>query len=66
MAGIEPTTSRLSGERSRPSELHSYKCRQQESNLQPTDYKSVALPIAPRRHMVGRVGLEPTSLPRGT
>ena len=26
-------------------------CRQQESNLQPTDYKSVALPIAPCRQM---------------
>ena len=25
--------------------------RQQESNLQPTDYKSVALPIAPYRHI---------------
>ena len=25
--------------------------RRQESNLQPTDYKSVALPVAPRRHI---------------
>ena len=29
--------------------------RQQESNLQPTDYKSVALPIAPRRQRKERV-----------
>lgn len=33
--------------------------RQQESNLQPTDYKSVALPIAPRRHMECVTGFEP-------
>ena len=35
-------------------------CRKQESNPQPTDYKSVALPVAPfRQNMVGDIGLEP-------
>ena len=36
-------------------------CRQRESNPQPTDYKSVALPITLCRQMVGDVGLEPTT-----
>ena len=36
-------------------------CRQRESNSQPTDYKSVALPITLCRQMVGDVGLEPTT-----
>jgi hypothetical protein len=35
-------------------------CRQRESNSQPTDYKSVALPITLcRQKMVGGIGLEP-------
>ena len=38
-------------------------CRPQESNLQPTDYKSVALPIELGRHkMVEVTGLEPVTL----
>ena len=35
-------------------------CRNQESNPEPTDYKSVALPIELfRQIMVGDIGLEP-------
>ena len=35
-------------------------CRQRESNPQPTDYKSVALPVTLcRQKMVGDIGLEP-------
>lgn len=34
-------------------------CRLQESNPQPTDYKSVALPVVLSRHMVGMTGFEP-------
>ena len=36
-------------------------CRLRESNPQPTDYKSVALPITLSRQtkMVGAIGLEP-------
>ena len=52
------SVSALSAQRS-TIELSSYKwCRRQESNLQPTDYKSVALPVAPRRHMVERERFE--------
>ena len=36
-----------------------YWSRQQESNLQPTDYKSVALPVAPYRQMERVTGIEP-------
>ena len=37
-------------------------CQLQESNPQPTDYKSVALPVAPSWHkMVGDTGLEPVT-----
>ena len=36
-------------------------CRLQELNPQPTDYKSVALPIELSRQMVENVGLEPTT-----
>ena len=34
-------------------------CRNQDLNPEPTDYKSVALPIELFRHMVGDIGLEP-------
>ena len=38
-------------------------CRLEESNLQPTDYKSVALPIELSRHSMVEVnGLEPLTL----
>ena len=36
-------------------------CRLSESNQQPDDYKSTALPIELRRHMVDTVGIEPTT-----
>ena len=37
-------------------------CRRPESNRQPTDYKSVALPIEPlRQEMVGATGFEPVT-----
>ena len=41
---------------------HKKWCRQRESNPQPTDYKSVALPVTLCRQkikMVGAIGLEP-------
>ena len=44
--------------RTNPNQVRSWS-RQQESNLQPTDYKSVALPIAPCRQMDPVTGLEP-------
>ena len=34
-------------------------CRNQDLNPEPTDYKSVALPIELFRQMVGDIGLEP-------
>ena len=34
-------------------------CHRRESNSQPPDYKSVALPIVLRWHMVGKMGFEP-------
>ena len=34
-------------------------CRNQDLNPEPTDYKSVALPIELFRRMVGDIGLEP-------
>ena len=36
-------------------------CRLSESNQQPDDYKSTALPIELRRRMVDAAGLEPTT-----
>ncbi len=37
-------------------------CRLSESNQQPTDYKSVALPIELRRHfLVDTTGIEPVT-----
>ena len=36
-------------------------CRLSESNQQPIDYKSIALPIELRRHLVDTVGIEPTT-----
>ena len=36
-------------------------CRLSESNQQPIDYKSIALPIELRRQMVDTVGIEPTT-----
>ena len=37
-------------------------CRQEDLNPQPTDYKSVALPVELHRHMVEDDGLEPPTL----
>ena len=49
VTGLEPVSSVWQTERlTIVLYLHLWS-RQQESNLQPTDYKSVALPIAPRR-----------------
>ena len=37
-------------------------CRLEDSNLQPIDYKSIALPIEPSRHiMVDATGFEPAT-----
>ena len=36
-------------------------CRLSESNQQPDDYKSTALPIELRRRLVDTVGIEPTT-----
>ena len=41
--------------------LHKKWCRNQDLNPEPTDYKSVALPIELFRHMVGDTGLEPVT-----
>ena len=37
-------------------------CRPEDLNPQPTDYKSVALPIELGRHMVENDGIEPPTL----
>ena len=55
-AGFEPATSCVTGKRSSLLNYGAIWSSRQESNLQPTDYKSVALPIAPREHIIGWLG----------
>ena len=38
------------------------KSRCSDSNREPADYKSAALPIEPHRHLLGPTGLEPVTL----
>ena len=63
--GFEPSKASPADLQSAPfghSGIHPYKSRQSESNQQPIDYKSIALPLSHVGKTMGPIGLEPMTL----